>query len=422
MKKIVILGSGTGGTIMANKLRRDLDRNEWSITIIDQDNNHYYQPGFLFVPFGVNTAKELRKSKREFMPVGVDFVISELTNVDWDKQEVTTKTAGKFTYDILIMSTGCDIRPDEIEGMMDGWGKNIFDYYTYNGCQALKKAINKFEGGRLVLNIAEMPIKCPVAPIEFVFLADWYFQKRGIRDKVEIALVTPLTGAFTKQVATEVLDQTAIDKGIKVIPNYNIGSVDSERKVIAAYDGTEENYDLLVAIPPNMGAQVMADSGVGDVTGFIPADKHTLQPAGRDNVWVMGDGGGFGATKAGSVVHYQSDVVHENIMAYINGEPQHGWSDGHTFCYIESGFEKGYCIDYNYEIEPVVGDYPFPGVPLVALLKDSEMNHIGKLMFKWIYWHLLLKGVWLGPATMQLEGKQLQMSKKYMSSKAKQTA
>ncbi|MDH4318658.1 MAG: FAD-dependent oxidoreductase, partial [Desulfobulbaceae bacterium] len=186
MKKLVILGAGCAGTMMANKLRRDLDVNEWDITIIDKDNVHYYQPGFLFVPFDINTPQEIKKSRSEFIQSGINFVISELVNVDWDKQEVTTATKGKFKYDILIMSTGCDIRPGEVEGLKEGWGKNIHTFYTYDDCQNLRKALKGFTGGKLVINIAEMPIKCPVAPLEFAFLADWHFHERGIRDKVEI--------------------------------------------------------------------------------------------------------------------------------------------------------------------------------------------------------------------------------------------
>jgi sulfide:quinone oxidoreductase len=330
MKKLVILGAGCGGTIMANKMRRDLDPLEWSITIIDKDNIHYYQPGFLFVPFGINTPKEIKKSKREFLPTGVDFVISELTNVDWDKQEVTTATKGKFKYDILIMSTGCDIRPEEIEGMAEGWNKNIFGFYRYEDSLETKKALRKFEGGKMVINIAEMPIKCPVAPLEFAFLVDWWLTEQGLRDKTEIEFVTPLSGAFTKPVATQVLTSACVDKNVKITPNFSIGSVDSEKKVIAAYDGTEVDYDMLISIPPNFGSQVMIDCEVGDPMGYIPIDKHTLQPPGRDNVWVLGDGTNAPTSKAGAVAHYQADILHENIMAYIDGEAQHALSDGHA--------------------------------------------------------------------------------------------
>ncbi|MEW6219451.1 MAG: FAD/NAD(P)-binding oxidoreductase [Thermodesulfobacteriota bacterium] len=330
MKRIVILGAGTGGTMMANKLRRDLDPEEWKITIIDKDNTHYYQAGFLFLPFGINTGREITRSRRSLIPRGVDFVISEVTNIDWDAQRITTRTAGAFGYDVLIMSTGCRIMPEEIEGMAEGWQKNIFDYYTFEGATNLAKALKRFQGGKLVINIAEMPIKCPVAPLEFAFLADWYFQERGIRDQVEIELVTPLSGAFTKPVATRVLTEACQEKGIHITPNFSIGSVDADKKVITSYSGQEVDYDMLVAIPPNFGAQVMIDSGISDPMGYIPIDKQTCQPPGRPSVWAIGDGTNAPTSKAGSVAHYMADVIHENILAYIDGTAQHARFDGHA--------------------------------------------------------------------------------------------
>jgi sulfide:quinone oxidoreductase len=330
MKKLVILGAGCAGTMMANKMRKDLDPEEWSITIIDKDNVHYYQPGFLFVPFDINSPKEIRKSRREFIQSGIDFVISELVNVDWDKQEVTTKTKGKFNYDILVMSTGCDVKPGEVDGLAETWGKDVYGFYRYDDCQELRTALKKFNGGKLVINIAEMPIKCPVAPLEFAFLADWHFHERGIRDKVEIEFVTPLSGAFTKPVATKVLTSACMEKGIHITPNFSLGAVDGEKKVISSYDGTEVNYDMLISIPPNFGSEVMIDSGIADPMGYIPVDKETLQPEGRDNVWVIGDGTNVPTSKAGAVAHFQADILHENILAYINGESQHARSDGHA--------------------------------------------------------------------------------------------
>lgn len=330
MKKLVILGAGCGGTMMANKMRKLLDRKEWDITIIDRDNHHDYQPGYLFVPFGINTEKEIRKTKREFIKPGISFVISELANVDWEKQVISTETAGKFSYDILIMSTGCETLPEEVEGLAETWNKTAYGFYSYDDCIQLKKALAQFEGGRLVINIAEMPIKCPVAPLEFAFLVDWHLHERGIRDKVDLQFVTPLTGAFTKPVATQVLNQACKEKNINIVPNFAIGAVEGDRKVIQAFDGTEVEYDLLVSIPPNFGSQVMIDSDVADPMGYIPVDKHTLQPEGHDNVWVLGDGTNVPTSKAGAVAHYQADVLEENIMAYIDGEAQHARSDGHA--------------------------------------------------------------------------------------------
>lgn len=329
MKRIVILGAGSGGTVMANKLRKDLDE-EWSIVMIARDNVHDYQPGYLFVPFGINKPREIRRSRREFIKPGIDFVVSELINVDWDKQEVQTATEGKFKYDILVMATGCDIKPEEIPGLAEGWGNDIQGFYRYDDCLDMGKKLREFKGGKLVINIAEMPIKCPVAPLEFAFLADWHFQERGIRDDVEIDFITPLPGAFTKPVATKILGNACQEKNINIIPSFSLESVDSGKKTISSYDGQEAAYDLLVSIPPNFGAQVMIDSGISDPMGYIDVDKHTLQPKGYENVWALGDGTNVPTSKAGAVAHFQADVIHENILSYITGTEQHALSDGHA--------------------------------------------------------------------------------------------
>ncbi len=328
-KKIVVLGAGSGGTMMANKLRKQLD-SDWSITLIDRNNVHFYQPGFLFVPFDINKPSEIRRSRREFIKPGIDFVISEITGVDWDKQEIATATEGRFQYDILIMSTGCDIKIDEVEGLEEGWGKDIHGFYRFGDCQELRKALKSFKGGKLVINIAEMPIKCPVAPLEFAFLADWYFHTREIRNKVEIEFVTPLAGAFTKPVATKILTAAMVEKNIKMTSNFSIGSVDHVNKKISSYDGTEVEYDMLVSAPPTFGSEVMIESGIADPMGYIDVDKHTLQPKGYENVWVLGDGTNVPTSKSGAVTHFQGDVLEENVLAYINGGEQHARSDGHS--------------------------------------------------------------------------------------------
>lgn len=391
MKKLLILGSGSGGTMVAAKMRKLLAESEWDITIIDRDPVHHYQPGWLFVPFGIYTLKDCVKPKSDFIPRGVNFVLDTIVNIDPAAKVVTTKQ-GKYEYDFMVISTGCRIMPEEIEGMSDGWRKNIFDFYTPDGAKALCPQMHNFKKGRMVFNIAEMPIKCPVAPLEFVYMADWFFTKMGVRKDIEIELVTPLTGAFTKAVAAEVLGKLCDDKNIKVVPNFVLDSVDAENKVISDVMGNEIEYDMLVSIPPNFGQQVIEDSGLGDAMMYIPTDNGTLKAEQMENVYVLGDTTNVPTSKAGSVAHFECDIVCANLYAEINGQEPHHHFDGHSNCFIVTGFDKASLIDFNYTVEPLPGKFPLPGVGPFDLLGESRMNYYGKLMFRWIYFNLMMKG------------------------------
>lgn len=408
MKTFVILGAGTGGTMMANKLAKRLDSSEWKIILVDRDETHYYQPGFLFIPFGYYKPEDVVKSKRSYLPRNVEFVVSDIEKVEPVENRVTLKAGSRvLNYDYLLIATGTDIHPEEIDGLQDaGWRKNIFDFYTYEGTVALSKFLKNFNGGRLVLNVAEMPIKCPVAPLEFMFLADYYFTQRGIRNKVDLIYATPLSGAFTKPRSSEKLGGMLDRKGIHIEPDFAVSGVDSSRNVISSYDGRELNYDLLVTIPTNMGAEFIGDSGLGDDLNFVPTNKHTLQSNKWENIWVIGDATNVPASKAGAVAHFESDTLIENILHHIKGEPLEETFDGHANCYIESGFGKGLLIDFNYDVEPLPGTYPLPVFGPFSLLKESRINHLGKLSFKWIYWNILVKGLPMPvPSRLSMVGK-----------------
>jgi len=393
MKNLVILGAGTAGTMMLNKLEPVLDKDEWHITIVDQVETHYYQPGFLFIPFGIYTPKDVVKPKREYFPAGVEVIFGTIDKIEPKSNRVLMENGKVLPYDFLIIATGSKINPGEIEGMIGpGWQKNIFDFYTLEGATALSKFLKYWEGGKLVLNIAEMPIKCPVAPLEFVFLADWWFTEQGIRDKVEIEFVTPLDGAFTKPKASQVFGDFLEKKNIKLISDFNIARVDAEANKIVSWDEREVSYDLLVTIPTNMGDEVIARSEMGDELNFVPTDKHTLRSRDYENIFMIGDATDLPSSKAGSVAHFESDVLFENLLSAIEGRPLRASFDGHANCYIESGFGKGILIDFNYTTEPLPGKFPLPGVGPFSLLEETKMNHYGKIMFRWMYWNLLLRG------------------------------
>lgn len=393
MKTFLILGAGTGGTMVANKMSAALNPQEWRIVIVDREETHYYQPGFLFIPFGMYSPADVVKPKRNFLPPTVEVIFGDIELIEPDKNRVKLSRGKMISYDYMVVSTGSHIHPEEISGMQDGgWQKNVFDFYTLPGATALSKFLKFWKGGRMVLNVAEMPIKCPVAPLEFLFLADWFFRQRGIRDKVEITFATPLPGAFTKPRASAVLGNMLADRGIGLETEFAILEVDNSKQVIRSYDEREIGFDLLVTIPTNKGADVIGASGMGDELNFIPTNKNTLQTEKWQNIWIIGDAGNVPASKAGSVAHFMLDVVVENVLRHIEGLTPLPKFDGHANCFIESGNEKGVLIDFNYDVEPLPGMFPLPGFGPFSLLKESPANHWGKMMFKWIYWNVLLKG------------------------------
>ena len=394
MKTLLILGAGTGGTLVANKMARRLDPREWQIIVVDRDQQHLYQPGLLFIPFGRYSVADVIKPKRRLLSSRVKVIFAEIEAIE--PAACRVKLSGQpdaIAYDQLVIALGCDIAPEETPGMKDGgWRKNIFDFYTLEGATALARCLRTWPGGRLVVNVAEMPIKCPVAPLEFLFLADWFFHLRNLRSKVELTLVTPLSGAFTKPKASFALSGLLKQKGIQVVPDFALSDVDNARTTLVSYDNKEVGYDLLVTIPVNKGAEVIGRSGMGDELNYVETNPQTLQSKKWPNVWVIGDASDVHTAKAGSVAHFMGEVLVENLWHHLRGEPLAEQFDGHANCFIESGFQRALLIDYSYTAEPLPGVFPLPWIGPFPLLKESVINHWGKLGFRWLYWHLLLPG------------------------------
>ncbi len=393
MKNLVILGAGTSGTMMANHLVSKLSKKEWTIHIVDQYKTHYYQPGFLFLPFDAYTEDQVKKVDKKFIPKGITYHQKKIEKID-SKNNLVQLEKEVLTYDILIIATGSKIAPQEVEGMFSTeWRKTIFDFYTFEGALALRNKLREFKGGKLVVHITEMPIKCPVAPLEFAFLADAYFDKKGVRNNVEITYVTPLSGAFTKEFCSKSLGYLLEEKNIKLETDFAIERVDFENNKIIDYIDKEISYDLLVTVPTNMGDEVIEKSGLGDDLNFVPTHPNTLQSLENENIFVIGDATNVPASKAGSVAHFQAETLTDNILLYINNKPLKEEFDGHANCFIETGKNKALLIDFNYEQEPVTGTFPIAGIGPLKLLKESVFNHWGKLAFRWIYWNVLLKGI-----------------------------
>jgi sulfide:quinone oxidoreductase len=390
--QIVILGGGTGGTMTANRLRRRFEQDEAEIHVVDRDDRHVYQPGLLFVPFGLTQLGEIVRPRRRQLRGGIVFHEHEVDSVVLERNEVVLDDGNVLPYDVLVVASGVRLQPEETEGLSGpGWNERVFTFYSPEGAEALRGALERFDCGRLVVNLVDMPIKCPVAPLEFAFLADWHLRERGIRDKVELVYATPLDGAFTKPIASEQLAGLLAEKEVELVTEFNAGEIDGIGGKLISYDGRELDFDLLVTVPLHGGAAFLERSpGLGDALGFVPTDKRTLQTPVKSNVFALGDATDLPTSKAGSVTHFEAEVLADNIVRYLTDHDLQAGYDGHANCFIETGFQKALLIDFNYEVEPLPGHFPTAfGLPL---LRESRLNHLGKLLFQWVYWHALLPG------------------------------
>jgi sulfide:quinone oxidoreductase len=406
-RTLLVLGAGTAGTMVANKLRHKLPEDEWRITVVDKDDIHDYQPGYLFLPFGMNTPEQVRKTTHAFIDGGVELVLAEIDKVDPDARTVALTDGRTLGYDYLVIASGTSPRPDQTPGMLGPeWHRSVGEFYTFEGALALRGRLAAFTGGRLVVHITELPLKCPVAPLEFTFLADDYLTRRGLRDRTELVFVTPLDGAFTKPVASRELGSALDARGVVVETDFMIERVDQERKVLVSYDEREVPYDQLVTVPLNMGADFVGRSGLGDELNYVPVDKHTMRSTEHPEIFALGDAGNLPTSKAGSVAHFSVEVFVENFVELAAGKQMTHSFDGHANCFVESGGGKALLLDFNYDTEPLTGTFPIPHLGPMRLLKESRANHLGKLAFRHLYWNALLPGRPLGlPPRMSMAGK-----------------
>ncbi len=392
--KVLVLGDGTGGLVAANQLARAARQKGLPIEVqlIGNSPVHTYQPGMLFLPFrkpGYRTLADIQRPNASFVGPGVQYLCDTITAIDTQARTVTT-SQGQHHYDWLVLSLGCRTVVDAIEGLSEQWGTRAHGFYTPDSALKLADALDRFKGGELVVDIAEMPIKCPVAPLEFIFLLDEYLTQRGIRSRTQITLMTPLSGAFTKPVCNEALTGLLLQKGVKVVPDAPLAEVTD--KTVACPDGKQVPYDLLVTIPPHEGSELIDDAGLGDGLGFGLTDKHTLKAKKAERVFLLGDNTNVPTSKAGSVAHFQAEVVVHNLLREMAGQSAEPLADGHSNCFIETGFGKAILVDFNYDVQPVPGKFPLPGIGPMTLLGETRLNHLGKLAFKPIYWHMLLPG------------------------------
>ncbi len=383
MKRVVILGGGVGGTIVANllgrKLKKQIDGGQASVTVVDSSGQHVYQPGFMYIAFGHERASKLSRPERGLLDSRIKLVTAEVVRVDEATNTVELATGEKLGYDQLVLATGSRIVPEELAN----FDTEAHHFYTAEAAQKLRTALDAFKGGKIVVAIAGMPYKCPPAPLEVSFLVEAELRQRHLRDKSEIHFCSPIGRAFTIESVSEMATPVLEQKGIELHTFFNVETIDAQRKVLQSLEGEELPYDLLILVPPHKGAQFLIDSGLAPAPGgWLPTDRHTLLVGGRSNVYALGDATDLPLSKAGSTAHFEAPVVAERVAAAIIGrEPnaKHASYEGNVMCFFEIGDGKGTLLRFDYE-------HP-PRPP-----KPNRVWHLGKVMFNKAYWLTVPKG------------------------------
>ena len=395
MQRVLILGGGVGGTLTANlvarKLKARIAKGEAMVTVVDATGRHLYQPGYMYIAMGNERPEKLERPERKLLDGNVNLVVDTIVKIDTGASKVELASGETLVYDQLVIATGSRIVPETIEH----FDEEAHHFYTAEASAKLRKALDAFTGGKILIGIAGIPYKCPPAPLEVAFLVESELRDRGLRDKTELQFLSPINRAFTIESVSEMATPIFAEKGIDLQLLAGIDSIDAERKVVITDAMEEYPYDLLICVPPHKGAQVLTDSGLAPKSGWLPTDRHTLQvkkmaaPGVKDedverypNIFALGDATDLPLSKAGSTAHFEAPIVAERVAAAVLGRKpsgKHALYTGKVMCFFEVGDGKGTLLSFDYD------NPPKPPRP-------NQLWHLGKIMFNKTYWQTVPKG------------------------------
>src|SRR3990170_29949 len=372
--RVLVLGGGVGGTLAANLLSKELGR-EANVTVVDPTGMHHYQPGYLYVTLGQANGRWLVRDERTLLRREVDLVVEKAIRVHPEAGTVQLERGGSLGWDYLVMSTGARLVHDQVPGLVEG----SHGFYSLEDAQRLREALNRFHGGRVLVGIAGIPYKCPPAPVEFVFMLEDHLRKRGIRERSEVTLLSPLNRAFTIESASKVVQPIMEERGIGLTTFFNVEEVDASAGTVSSLEGEKAEDDLLVLVPPHRGQQVVTDSGLADGSGWLPTDRHTLQVGGQERIFAMGDATDLPISKSGSTAHFEAPVVASRIASLIRGTAPKTNYGGRVLCFLETGRGKGTVLRFDYEHPP-------------APPQPNRLWRSAKWLFNRLYWATVPQG------------------------------
>ncbi|MBF0519700.1 MAG: NAD(P)/FAD-dependent oxidoreductase [Nitrospirae bacterium] len=384
MKRIVVIGGGSGGVMFSNRMRKEYSPDDVEIVVIERSEKHFYQPAFTLVVFGLDDPKNLIRPVKDLFFEGITLIHDEAVKIDGANNKVITGKSGELYYDYLVIATGAKLLFDETEGLQESMeaDKNVFTFYNLNGAIKLRDKLKDMDGGTIVSSVCEMPIKCPAAPMKFIMMAEDTMRLKGLRNKFKFIFTTPMPAVFSREPYASKLNAIFASRGIETVANFTPSEVDHEKGVLKDFGGKEVKFDLLSITPPHGGEFVIENSeNVGDAAGWVSCDKHLMVSKKFANIYGIGDAADYPTSKTASGIRKQAKVLVERLKANMKGEVSDSKYDGEIICPMLTKHKRVMFAHFNYDesISPAL---------------ESYSNWILKVhMLRPLYWNLMLNGL-----------------------------
>lgn len=385
-KKIVIVGGGTAGLSVAARLKG------FDVTIIEPSEKHYYQPLWTLVGGGIVSKETTERAEKDYIPSGANWIKDKVTEFLPDENAVKTESGKKIEYDFLVVAAGIQLDWGKVKGLPEALGKNgVCSNYSYQTVDSTWQFIRSFKGGNAIFTQPNTPIKCGGAPQKIAYLAEDYFRKNGVRDKVNVKFITGTPSIFTSPHYAPTLTKHCEDTGIETKFKLNLAEIRAESKE-AVFKHVEtgeeviEKYDMIHVTPPMSAPDFIKQSQLANEAGWVDVNKDTLQHNKFANIFGLGDSSSLPTSKTGAAIRKQVPVVVENLQHASKGESLSAKYEGYTSCPLVTGYDSLIMAEFGYDLKPQE-TFPFD-----QNKERYSMYLVKRYVLPQLYWNGMLKG------------------------------